>query len=68
VKLRQLIALRDDFVLKIVDIRSDKRLLDRYALEIPVVVLEGRTILRASEINSPSDIESKLVIGIDAFT
>lgn len=66
-KLRQLISARDAVVIKTVEITQDARLLEKYAFDVPVVVLDERVILRASEIDSPGDIETKLEIELGSL-
>jgi glutaredoxin len=49
-----------NIVLEIVDISKDPDHFEKYFLSIPVVEIDGEVVFQASDIRSPSDIETKL--------
>lgn len=49
-----------DLEVRIIDILSDKNLLQRYFLEIPVIQLDGRDVLKAEDLALPSDCERNI--------
>ncbi len=54
------LSLSHSFRIQILDISKDRRLFEKYSLEIPVVQLDGESVFHASDINALDDIERKL--------
>jgi glutaredoxin len=51
---------RQNIVLEIVDISKDPDHFEKHFLSIPVIEIDGEVVFQASDIRSPSDIETKL--------